>query len=242
MTQRPDIARSPAATDPLSPMKPGAFSTKAWAENLALYETIRTMPFNEELAAGTLSKERFTQYIVQDAHYLIGFGRALAIAAAKAPHPDQIVQFSKGAEVAIVVERSLHGSFFDDFGITQEMFETTPVSPGCSHYVSYLLATAWAEPYEVVLAALLPCFWIYAEIGRDIHARAIANNPYQAWIDTYAGEEFHDAVRAVIAVTDAAAEAASPAHLARMHEAYRRATQLEYMFWDSAYRLEDWPV
>ncbi len=226
----------------LSPMKRGAFSTDAWELNRVLYETIRTMPFNEELAAGTLSRERFTQYIVQDAHYLVGFGRALALAAAKAPDPDRIVQFAKGAEVAIIVERSLHGSFFERFGIDRKAFEETPVSPGCHHYVSYLLATAHAEPYEVVLAALLPCFWIYAEIGRDIHARAARNNPFQDWIDTYAGEEFHDAVRAVIAATDEAARHASPRLIARMHAAYTRASQLEYMFWDSAYRLEAWPA
>jgi thiaminase/transcriptional activator TenA len=104
------------------------------------------------------------------------------------------------------------------------------------------LATAYAEPFEVVLAALLPCFWIYAEVGRDIHSRAAADNPYRAWIDTYAGEEFHEAVRAMIAATDAAATGASPGLLARMHAAYSRATQLEWMFWDSAYRLEQWPV
>ena len=78
-------------------------------------------------------------------------------------------------------------------------------SPACHHYVSYLMATAYAEPYEVVLGALLPCFWIYAEVGRDIHARAALSNPYQAWIDTYAGEEFQIAVRAVIEATDEAA-------------------------------------
>jgi thiaminase/transcriptional activator TenA len=94
----------------------------------------------------------------------------------------------------------------------------------------------------VVLGALLPCFWIYAEVGRDIHARAAANNPYQAWIDTYAGEEFHAAVRAMIEATDEAAAGASPGLQARMHAAYTRAAQLEWMFWDSAYRLEQWLV
>ena len=28
----------------------------------------------------------------------------------------------------------------------------------------------------------------------------------------------------------------------RMHAAFMRATQLEWIFWDSAYRLEAWPV
>jgi thiaminase (transcriptional activator TenA) len=219
-----------------------AFSPEAWDRNARVYEIIRTMPFNAALAAGTLSEARFKHYITQDAHYLIGFGRALTLAGAKAPDPDRIVQFAKSAEGAIVVERALHGSFFRQYGITPEVFAQTPLSLACHHYVSYLLATAYAEPYEVLLGALLPCFWIYAEVGRDIHARAVAANPYQAWIDTYAGEEFHNAVRVMIAATDEAAEGASSSLRARMHAAFARATQLEWMFWDSAFRLESWPI
>jgi thiaminase (transcriptional activator TenA) len=218
------------------------FSREAWDRNAHVYEVIRAMPFNAELAAGTLSEARFKHYITQDAHYLIGFGRALTLAAAKAPNPDRIVQFAKSAEGAIVVERALHGSFFQHYGITPEAFAQTPLSPACHHYVSYLLATAHAEPYEVVLGALLPCFWIYAEVGRDIHARAAPANPYRAWIDTYAGEEFHAAVQAVIAATDEAAADASSSLRERMHAAFARATQLEWVFWDSAFRRETWPV
>ena len=83
-----------------------SFSRQAWSRNAGLYEAIRTMPFNAEPAAGVLSEARFRHYITQDAHYLVGFGRALAIAAAKAPDPDRIVQFANGAEVVIVVERA----------------------------------------------------------------------------------------------------------------------------------------
>ena len=218
------------------------FSRAAWSRNARAYEIIRTMPFNADLAAGTLSEARFKHYITQDAHYLIGFGRALTLAGAKAPNPDRIVQFAKAAEGAIVVERALHGSFFRQYGITPEVFTQTPLSPACHHYVSYLLATAYAEPYEVLLGALLPCFWIYAEVGRDIHDRAAAANPYQAWIDTYSGEEFHNAVSAMIAATDEAAETASSSSRECMHAAFVRATQLEWMFWDSAFRLETWPI
>ena len=218
------------------------FSRAAWDRNAPIYDVIRRMPFNAELAAGRLSEARFKHYITQDAHYLIGFGRALALAAAKAPDPDRIVQFAKSAEGAIVVERALHGSFFQRYGIAADIFNATPLSPACHHYVSFLIATAHGEPYEVLLGALLPCFWIYAEVGRDIHARARAANPYQAWIDTYAGEEFHAAVRAVIAATDEAAAEVSPSLRARMHAAFTRATQLEWMFWDSAFRLETWPL
>src|SRR6195256_2844324 len=208
-----------------TPFSRQAFSRQAWDRNASVYEVIRTMAFNAELAAGSLSEVRFKHYITQDAHYLIGFGRALTLAAAKAPDPDRIVQFAKSAEGAIVVERALHGSFFRQYAITPGMFARAPLSPACHHYVSYLIATAYAEPYEVLLGALLPCFWIYAEVGRDIHVRASPGNPYRAWIDTYAGEEFHAAVRAVIAATDEAAAEVSSSLRARMHAAFTRATQ-----------------
>ena len=61
------------------------FSTDAWAANAGANSAILTMPFNNELAAGTLPRETFKGYIVQDAHYLLGFSRALSLAAAKAP-------------------------------------------------------------------------------------------------------------------------------------------------------------
>lgn len=219
-----------------------AFSRDAWAANAALYESIRTMPFNAELAAGTLSEARFKHYIVQDAHYLVGFGRALSLAAAKAPEPEGIVLFSGAAQEAIVVERALHGGFFRDYGVAPEAFAATPLSPACDHYVAYLLATAYAEPFEVLLGALLPCFWIYAEVGRDILSRSSFDNPYRAWIDTYSGDDFAAAVARMIAATDAAARDAAPSSRARMHRAFTHATRLEWMFWDGAYREAAWPV
>jgi thiaminase (transcriptional activator TenA) len=218
------------------------FSTDVWDRNAALYETIRTMPFNAELAAGTLRRDRFDQYVIQDAHYLLAFGRALALAAAKADTPDAVVQFAEGAKSAVVVERILHNGFMAQFGITKERFDATPLSPACHHYVSFLQSTAWSAPLPVVLAALLPCFWIYAEIGKDIVGRSAPKNPYQPWIDTYSGEEFTNAVKAMIATVDRVAAGQTEDIKAQMHFAYTRAAQLEWMFWDSAYRLENWPV
>jgi thiaminase/transcriptional activator TenA len=218
------------------------FSTTAWQNNLLLYEKILAMPFNAELAAGNLSADSFRHYIIQDAHYLEGFARALALASAKADTADQIVQFAGAAQTAIMVERALHADSFRKFGITPEDFAAAQPTPVCDHYVSYLLRVAALDPFPVVLAALLPCFWVYLEVGKDIHGRAAKPNPYQAWIDTYAGEEFATAVQAVIATTDAVASGASERTRQSMHTAFTRATQLEWMFWDSAYRLARWPV
>lgn len=219
-----------------------SFTAEIWQRNAALYETIRTMPFNRELADGTLSEERFRHYMIQDAHYLVAFGRALAIAAAKADNAEEIVQFAGGAQTAIIVERSLHADFMEQFGVSTETFAATPLSPATHHYTSYILANAWSAPYPVVLAGMLPCFWIYAEIGSDILGRAAKDNPYASWINAYGSEEFNASVRAVIATIDRVAAVASEEKRRAMHTAYTHAARLEWMFWDSAYRLETWPV
>ena len=92
------------------------------------------------------------------------------------------------------------------------------------------------------MAAVLPCFWIYWDVGNAIAREAATENRYRAWIDTYSDEGFGNAVRAVMAATDTAAEGASAALRDRMMTAFIRSTQYEYLFWEGAYQLRRWPV
>lgn len=218
------------------------FSAELWQQNADLYQKILAHPFNQELSQGTLSQGAFQHYMIQDAHYLVAYGRALAVCAAKAFDAQDVIQFSEAAKLAIVFEREMHESFLTQFNVTQSEFENTPLSLACHHYTSFLTATAWSESYPVVLASLLPCFWIYAEVGRDIVSQSVANNPYQAWIDTYVAEEFHSAVREVVATIDRVAARCDADTLAKMHQAYRRGAELEWLFWDSAYHERTWPL
>lgn len=216
------------------------FSRDVWQRNQALYQKTLALPFNKELALGTLSQDIFRHYVIQDAHYLLAYGRALAVCGAKAFDAEAVIQFTQGAREAIIIERSLHEGFMQAFGITKTDFETTPLTAACHHYTSFLTATAWSESYPVVLASLLPCYWIYAEVGKDIVRQAVKDNPYQAWIDTYAGEHFNEEVRKVIAITDAVAAQSDAATVEKMHLAYTKAAELEYLFWDSAYQQRQW--
>jgi len=218
------------------------FSAQLWQQHADLYQKILAHPFNQQLSQGTLSQSAFQHYMIQDAHYLVAYGRALAVCAAKAFDAKDVIQFAEAAKLAIVFEREMHDSFLTQFNVSQIEFENTPLTLACHHYTSFLTATAWSESYPVVLASLLPCFWIYAEVGRDIVKQSVANNPYQAWIDTYAGEEFHTAVGEVVATIDRVAARCDEDTLAKMHQAYHRGAELEWLFWDSAYHEQTWPL
>ena len=218
------------------------FTDEVWAEAAPILRAIDAHPFVRELAEGTLSRERFQGYMIQDAVYLRGFGRALAFGAVKAPDTEQILHFSRAAETAIVVERALHAGFLQQFGVDGATAEAAKASPTCAAYVDHLLATAMVGSFGDLAAAVLPCFWIYQDVGSRIAAGAGVGNPYQAWIDAYAGEEFAAAAARMRAVVDAEAAGAGAAQRASMRAAFLRSCRYEWMFWDAAWRLERWPV
>src|SRR6266404_1852086 len=101
------------------------FSNDAWQRNLALHQTLLIMPFHRELQTGTLAEDRFKHYMIQDAHYLEGFARALSLAASKGHRAEHIVQFATAAHTAILVERSLHQEYFSQFGVSADAFATS---------------------------------------------------------------------------------------------------------------------
>ena len=218
------------------------FSEEAWERSSALREAIHRLPFNTELAAGTLAPDRFRWYILQDAIYLGEYARVLALAAAKAPDAGTVRWFGGAAVEAILVEQALHGRYLAEFGVAPDAIAEALPSPDCLAYTSFLLATAHQQPWEVLVAAVLPSFWIYWDVASAITARTAPQNPYRAWIETYADPRFGEAVRRVIDIADTAAAAATPAQRAAMLTAFGRSTQYEYLFWDGAYHRRGWPL
>lgn len=210
------------------------FCDRAWQLSAELRAAIQRLPFNRELAAGTLDETKFQFYIEQDSLYLDEYARVLAIAGARGPDGATLQLFAKSALEAVAVEQALH----------RQYLTSTPAEPSqdCLSYTSYLLATAYQQPWEILMAALLPCFWIYWEVGNEIARSSVPGNKYRAWIDTYSDEAFGNAVRAVMEATDKAAEATTDQIRGKMTTAFLRSSQFEYLFWDGAWHLRRWPV
>ncbi|WP_114748368.1 thiaminase II [Pleomorphovibrio marinus] len=216
------------------------WTTEAWAAINPLYQDIIDMPFNQELMKGTLPVEKFKFYMAQDAHYLVEFGRTLSAISSRMEDPEKMLAFSQFASGAIVVERALHEGYFKKFGVSGEISPT----PTCLLYTQYILNKAALANVEEAVAAVLPCFWIYKRVGDYIYSNQenAKDNPYKEWIATYAGEEFASSVESAIQITDELADEASPSLKDKMTSAFVMASKLEWMFWDSAYRLEQWEV
>lgn len=219
-----------------------SFCADARVATALIWDAIHALPFNRQLAAGTLPREAFRHYMIQDAIYLIAYARALAAAAVKAPSTVEIEFFVDSAKGALVVERQLHADYLGKFDIDMATVEAAGASPSCFAYTSFLISTAQTGSYEELVAAILPCFWVYWDVGKALYRTSVPGNFYQAWIDTYAGDEFGALVERCKTITDAAAARSGADVISAMHAAFERSCRYEWAFWDSAYRLERWPI
>jgi thiaminase/transcriptional activator TenA len=219
-----------------------AFTAELWTSIAPVYEAILAHPFVRGLTDGSLPREAFRFYVVQDAHYLRDFARALSIAAARAPREDWIIMLNEHSAGALRVERSLHETFFRDFGLSEKDVAAVPLAPTNLAYTSYLLAVAYGGPFHEALAALLPCYWIYWEVGKELERTGSKDPLFARWIATYASEEFGSVVRAVLAAADLTAASVTDDARAAMARHFVTTSRYEWMFWDMGYRMERWPA
>jgi thiaminase (transcriptional activator TenA) len=223
-------------------MERKGFTNKLWRSITSIYDGILAHPFLRGLTDGTLTEECFRFYVLQDAIYLREYARALSLAGVRSPDESALVMFNEHSAGAITVERSLHEGFLTDLGVSREEAEATEASPTTLAYTSFLLRTATLGDYPEVLGAVLPCYWIYSEVGKAMLDKGSPNPRYQKWIDTYGGEEFGALVEAVLDLTDKTCEDLNPAQKARVMETFVTTSRYEWMFWDAAWKLERWPV
>lgn len=204
------------------------WSEKAWQASLPIIEQIKHQPFIRGLAEGTLPDDIFCFYISQDRLYLDVYTRVLAHIASRLPDMADVETFLGFAVDGVAVEKELHARFNPD--------KNAVMSQACEFYTSFLRARSQHD-IAVEAAAILPCFWVYLEVGR--HILSVANlegNLYRAWIETYSDPAFDVSTEKAIDVCDRLAATASPRVRDEMTATFLEATRLESLFWQSAYR------
>lgn len=208
-----------------------------WSSAEDVYGAILRHPFILGLADGSLDVEKFKFYIAQDHMYLDQYVRALAVLAAKMPNISELQVFISHILNAINVERRLHEQLMRRLNLDMGKYSMSPTNRA---YTSFLLAEVYSKPYYEGLAAVLPCYWIYERVG-DHLARVTreTREEYRLWISTYSSPEYRKSVNEVLNIVDSLE--LTNDQVRDMMSAFRQAAIYEYLFWDSAYRLESWP-
>jgi thiaminase/transcriptional activator TenA len=206
-----------------------------------IWQKTLTHPFVSGIGDGTLPLEKFQFYMCQDYVFLIEYSRLLALATAKAPDLDTMGRFANLLDATLNREMALHREFAAQCGIRAEVLAATKPAPTTHAYTRHLVRIAALGDLAEVVAALLPCQWGYSEIGQTLARRGkpISVPFYSQWIDMYASPEFAALASWLCALLNSLERYAREEQLI---ETFCTSARYEYLFWEMAYRLEDWPV
>jgi thiaminase/transcriptional activator TenA len=215
----------------------GRYSDELRSLASGIWEAQHAHPFVRGIGGGTLDAERFRHFVRQDYVFLIEYSRLLSLACARAPQLTWMRRFAELAAATLGDEMDMHREFATTWGITAEELQYERATATSRGYTDFLLRTAALGDYAELVSALLPCIWGYAEVGRSL-APWTKDNPYAAWIETYAGPDFQGQAGWCRALTDELASGLDESGRARMLEAFLQSSRHELAFFDMAWRLE----
>ncbi|GAA4769248.1 bifunctional hydroxymethylpyrimidine kinase/phosphomethylpyrimidine kinase [Citricoccus nitrophenolicus] len=234
LLETPQDLGAPRVPTPAAAVPPaGPWTTALWEAGAETTSAIDASDFVRALVDGSLSEADFTFYLAQDALYLNRYARSLAALAARSSSTESQQFWSQASTGAITEEADLHRTWM----ATRPEASRTTASPVTSAYTDFLLATTLGEDRAVGAAAVLPCFWLYAQVGGGI-PDVPADHPYAAWLDTYRDPGFVTAVQGALDQVERELAGASPAVRAAAARAYLIACRHELEFFEQALRLE----
>jgi len=193
--------------------------------------------FVEGLGDGTLPREAYLHYLVQDYSFLVHFSRAWALSVTKAETVEEMRFATRTLDALLNEEIALHVETCAREGLREEDVFATSEREENLAYTRYVLDAGHSGDFLDLLAALAPCVMGYGEIGARLGAEA-GETPYREWIDTYAGADNQRVCGEVGALIDGAVlrrlgpQPQSSPRWAAIQNRFTTATRLEVRFWD----------
>jgi thiaminase/transcriptional activator TenA len=198
-------------------------------------------PFVQEIGKGTLDKEKFKFYLLQDYLYLMQYAKVFALAVVKA-HDEPTMRWLTGVQNLIFnTEMDLHRSYMASFGIKEEEVANVKSSLYNRTYTANLLATAQTGDLLDILIAVHPCCSTYSDYATRLkkeYADNLENNFYKSWIENYANPEYAEFCNWFDNKIDELAAGKSPEEYERLIDIFVSSVEFEYLFWEMGYKME----
>lgn len=199
------------------------------------WESYVAHDFVKQLGNGTLPEAAFKHYLIQDYLFLIQFSRAYALAVYKAEDLTAMRQFSGTVHAILDMEMNLHLEFCKGWGLSEADIIAEPEARACITYTRYVLDRGLQGDVVDLQVALMPCMVGYAEIANRLMASSdtkLDGNPYRAWIEMYASDEFQDVAKAEIDLLEhTVANRGGEARIEGLVDTFAKASRLEADFW-----------
>ena len=197
-------------------------------------------PFVQGIADGTLDKEKFKYYMIQDYLYLLDYTKVFAIGVAKAKDMEFMKRFANSTQAILEGEMDIHRAYMARLGITPEEAETANVALDNLSYTSYMLRVAYEEDQAEVAAAILSCAVSYEVIAKKIvenHPEALNHPFYGEWVSGYVADAYHEENQVLIDLMDRLSDGYSEKQLQHLEEIFMACSRYEMAFWDMAWEM-----
>lgn len=204
----------------------------SWTSSLendikSLVAGISELDFVKAIKNGTLPEHLFRQFLIQDYHYLNAFKTSLLFLANRLPekHKKTMLGF---AYDSVEEERSIQNRMTDIFHFSMKDSHPSPVVIA---YAGFERTAALSSSIGEALAAMLPCFWLFFEIMKDIAGASVPDNKYRPWIEAYANPLFEADTLEYRAICDFHACGISEYGREKMKNTFLKAVEYERLFW-----------
>ena len=197
-------------------------------------------PFVQELGKGTLDKETFQFYLLQDYQYLLSYAKVFALGAMKADTEKLMLQFT-AAQQSALSEMDLHRAYMAGFDITEEQVNSVKPSLFNRSYTANMLTAGQLGGAAEIIAAVFPCAWTYADYGKRLkseYADILNENYYRSWIEAYASDGFSESYEWMYDALDDLCRDKNRDELKKFEDIFVSSVEFEYLFWDMAYKRE----
>lgn len=197
-------------------------------------------PFVKGIVEGDLPLETFKNYIMQDIYYLKHYGKVHAFAAAHAEDFHVSASLAEKAKNTAEAELTVHKEHAEILNITDEDIANFKPAPTAYAYTSHLYRASLSGSLAQIIAAILPCYWLYAEIGMKYKEAEPGEEIYRNWIQMYASDWFQESTQEMIDLMDDLASRSSEAEKEKITEQFVIAKEYELAFWEMSYTFEKW--
>lgn len=197
-------------------------------------------PFVQGIVQGDLPLKTFKNYIMQDIYYLKHYGKVHAIAASQADDFRITSLLADKAQTTAEAELTVHKEHAEILNITQDEIDHFKPAPTAYAYTSHLYRATMSGNLAHSISALLPCYWLYADIGKVNEMATPEPEIYRNWIDMYASDWFQNSTNEMIDLLNLLVEDMNDVEKEKVKEQFIIAKDFELHFWEMAYTFENW--
>jgi len=197
-------------------------------------------PFVLGIQNGTLDKDKFRYYMIQDYLYLEDYAKTFAVGVAKAKSLKIANLFAKYIDV-MNGELNVHEGYFAKLNITQEEINSAVRSLDNLSYTSYMLRVAYEEGEAEILAAILSCAYSYEVVARNI----VKNNPssvddefYGDWVKGYISESYAAENAVLLDEMNRLTEKYTEQQLKHLVDIFVACSRYELAFWEMSWNSD----